>query len=309
MSPTILGARSSGERYGAYYVDTRSLCLHTLSTSAGETAELRSGSLRESLSCLARAIGRLSSSYRTFNTSFSWTLDLSMSPYAEKNTGSRSSTEEAGKEETIEVPMIVLDDLGICEQRAKTILERGAATGLPGMLDGRKSHMIRNLRRIAARFAGLLRRMGFTTLSTEIEGPSLQLSVGTRRRHILLRGRPDIVLVIETPYKQLAVINLEYTTYSSAPNTIIYRQTMYAYSLYRLYGFPVIPALLVDTPRDKKAYMLVKKSERAIEARIRAMLSRLSELAEGAPARPARSREACYTCPLPIRSTCPYWEG
>ena len=234
---------------------------------------------------------------------------MSMSPYAEKNTESRSSTEEAGKEETIEAPMIVLDDLGICEQRAKTILERGTATGLPGMLDGRKSHMIRNLRRIAARFAGLLRRIGFTTLSTEIEGPLLQLSVGTRRGRILLRGRPDIVLVIDTPHRQLAVVNLEYTTYGSAPDTIIYRRTVYAYSLYKLYGFPVIPALLVDTPRDKKAYMLVKKSERAIEARIRAMLSRLSELAEGAPARPARSKEACYTCPLPIRSTCPYWEG
>ncbi len=309
MSPMISAARSSGGRYGAYYENTRSLCSPTLSTLAEGTGESQSGSLRESLSCLARAIERLSYFYRTFNTSFSWTLDLNVSVYAEKSTASKSSTGKAGEEETIEAPMIILDDLGICEQRAKTILETGTATGLPGMLDGRERHRLRSLRRIAATAARLLERGGFKTLYTEVEGPLLPLFLSTRSRRILLRGRPDIVLLVETPYKQLAIVNIEYTTYTSAAYTIIYRQTMYAHTLYRLYGLPVVPALLVDAANSKEAYILFKSDEEVLETRLRTMLSRLAELAEGAPARPARSREACYTCPLPIRSTCPYWEG
>ena len=310
MSRMISGARSRGGGYGASYVDTRSLCSPTRSTSAEGTGGSRSASLRESLNCLAQAIERLSSSYRTFNTSFSWTLDLSTSVSVEKNTVSRSSTGEAGEEETRTAPMIILDNLGVCEQRAKTMLETGAQAALPGMIDGRERHQLRLLQRVAVRAANALKRRGFRILHRELEAPRLSLTLATRSgQRLQLRGRPDIVLAAATPGGQLAVINIEYTTYATAPETVIYRHSLYAHTLYRLLGFPVAPALLVDTPSGARSYILVKKNEGLLESRLRAMISRLAELAGGAPARPARSREACYTCPLSIRNTCPYWEG
>jgi len=309
LSRTTSGARSSAERYGASYVDTRSLCSPTRSTSVEGTAESRRGSLRESLDCLARAIERLSYSYRTFNTSFSWTLDLSTSVYEEKSTGSKSSTAEAG-EDTLQQPMIILDNLEICEQRAKAMIEAGASPALPGMLEGRERHQLRSLMKLAERAANALRRRGFTILGHKVEAPLLTLTVTTRSgNRIRLRGRPDIVIAAATLKKQLMMLNIEYTTYSTAPETITLRQALYAHTLYKTYGFPVVPALVVDTSRETKAYILAKKSEGALEARLRSALARLAELAEGAPAKPARSREACYTCPLAIRNTCPYWEG
>jgi len=307
LSPTISETRNNEGGYGAFYVDTRSLCSRTRSTLVKGTGELRSGSLQKSLNCLVQAIEQLSYSCKTFNTSFSWILDLSMSLYAERNIESESSTEKV--EEIIEAPMIILDDLRICEQRAKTILERGATTGLPGMLDGREKHKMRNLNRIKAMITTLLGRKGFKILNSEVEGPPLLFSTRTRKKRILLRGRPDIVLLVETPCRQLAAMNIEYATYTSASKTIIYRQTMYAHSLYNLYGFPVTPVLLIDASKTKGAYVLFKANERTIEFQLRAMLAKLAKLVEGIPARPARTKEVCYTCPLPIRSICPYWEG
>ena len=235
---------------------------------------------------------------------------MSTSVYVEKNTGSRSSTGEAGEEETRTAPMIILDNLGICEQRAKTMLETGAQAALPGMLDGRERHQLRLLKRVAMRAVNALKQKGFKILHRELEGPRLALTLATRSgKRLQLRGRPDIVLAAVTPRSQLAVINIEYTTYTTAPETVIYRHSLYAHTLYRLLGFPVVPALVVDTPSGAESYILVKRDESLVENRLRAMVSRLAELADGTPARPARSREACHTCPLSIRNTCPYWEG
>ena len=316
MSPTTSQTRCTVERYGACYADTLSACSPTRSTSGRGTGGPRSASLRESLRCLAQAIEQLSYSYRTFNTSFSWTLALNASPYGERSTESRSSTagthaEKPGREEekTIEAPMIILDELGVCEQRAKAILEYGPATGLPGMLDGRKQHIIKNLQAIARRAARSLREKGFTILSIMAEKPLPPLRLEAGRKTIVLKGRPDLVILAATPRNQLAVINIEYTTYTTAPRTIMERHVLYAYSLYTHYGFPVVPAVLIDTGREARTYILVKQDETRLENHLRSRLNRLAQLAEEDKARPPKSREACHTCPLPIRMRCPYHEA
>jgi hypothetical protein len=303
----ISTARSREEEYGVYYENTRSLCSHTQSTLERETGESQSALLRESLDCLAQAIERLSSSYKIFNTSFSWTLDLNVSLYVEKSTESKYSTDESEGEKIVEAPMIILDELGVCEQRAKTILETGATATLPGMLDGREKHKLARLKKIAAIARRSLHRRDFKTVYTEIESPLPPLYTVIRDKHVVLRGKPDIVLLVETPSKQLAIVNIEYSTYTTAPRTVIYRQAMYAHTLYKVYGFPVVPALLVDASNRRDAYILVKKNERTLETKLRTMLTRLSQLKESTSARPARSKEACHTCPLPIRNTCPHY--
>jgi hypothetical protein len=258
---------------------------------------------------LVQAIERLSSSYRTFSTSFSWTLALTELAFEAKSTEYESSTGEGVEEQVIKAPMSILDNLLVCEQRAKIMLSIGSPS-TPSMVDGRTEHR-RMVRRLLAVLRRLFERRNFTVLDYVIEAPTLSLATRTGgRRTLKLIGVPDIVIFVSSPKRQLFVLNIEYSTYRAAMDTIILRQALYAHILYRLFGYPVVPALTIESgTTGPQAFLLVAHDKNMLEKIFRRIFRRLAELAAGADPRPAKRLSVCDSCPLTIRSFCAYQTG
>jgi hypothetical protein len=151
-----------------------------------------------------------------------------------------------------------------------------------------------------------LERHGFSVLEVALE----RLLVKLRwRGEAVLLGAPDIVVAASTPCGGFATVNVEYATYASAPDTVRHRHALYSIALYRMYGFPVVPVLLVERPGARRSAYILRRGrgwERELESRIRRLLSIVSGKAEP---RPPRGRGACVSCPPRLRGLCPLKAG
>lgn len=305
MSHTMSGKRKTGGRSALYYESTRSLCSPTQYTSGKGIRGSRNASLQESLECLAQAIERLSSSSRIFNTNYSWILDLNVSGFLEKSIKSESSM---GGEEAV-IQMSLLDDLRVCEYRAKLRLDIRNGAETPGTMEGKKSH--RCLDRIAKKLNSILiikTDHGIRELHHHIEAPLVKLHYKKGPDRLLLVGRPDIVILLMRG-KNLFILSLEYATYSTALETLTYRHALYATGLYNFYGFPVVPALLLKDPvRGTTTYLLNR--DKGWDEELKKRVDRVLQLLTGrVDPRPPRSPEICASCPPRIRGLCPIHGG
>lgn len=303
MSRMMCGMRGIGGGSALYYVNTRSLCSHTQSTSAGVIGASQSASLQGSLRCLVQVIKRLSCSYKTLSTSFSWILPLEASVSGEKGARSQYSTV---REEGIAVPMSLLDDMEVCRYRAKLRLELGRGGSTPGTIEGRRAHGV--LGKIKVKLESILSEAGFEVIESHVEGPLVR--VGPLQGGLVLYGTPDIVLFMAYKEKgSFLALSLEYATYQAAAKTLIYRHALYSVAIYNHYGFPVIPALLVESPsRGFQGYILVPGGD--WRASIRKVVEGLLGLLGGdADPPPPATWKVCASCPPRIRGLCPLYGG
>ena len=224
---------------------------------------------------------------------------MNVSVYEEKTTESLSSME---KDPPI-IPMSILDDLEVCEVRAKLRMKLGKGGATPSTKEGKESH--KKLDALAGELLAGLEQRGFQVLDAAVE--RLIVSLWWRREAVLL-GAPDIVVFSSTPCRGFVIINAEYATYASAPETVKHRQALYSVALYRLYGFPVVPVLLVEKPGARIYAQILWRGpgwDRELGSRIMKIVS----IAYGGEEKPPRSREVCASCPPRLRGLCPLRGG
>lgn len=210
-----------------------------------------------------------------------------------------------GEAERIKLPMSVFDDLCVCEQRAKTLIEIGRGGETPSTRDGKKAH--EQLSKIAKLLKVSLKSRHYDVLEGPyIEFPQVSYLIRVKNSELMMVGVPDIVAFVSGE-EIFFVLEVEVATYSTAVKTIFLRQALYALSLYERYGFYVIPALLViPSLREARTYILFKNRE--WESRIRHAIKRLTEIVSGeVEPKPPRKSDICNSCPPRIRGLCPLW--
>ena len=105
------------EEFEISLVDIRPQCMHTQLASYRVLEDLQKGSLRAYLKCLTRIIEKQSCSSTMYDVRFSWRLPRGM--YLSEEVKSLIyPMKDKGRIQVIQLPMEILDDLNICEQRA-----------------------------------------------------------------------------------------------------------------------------------------------------------------------------------------------
>lgn len=210
-----------------------------------------------------------------------------------------------GKAERIGLPMSILDDLCVCEQRAKILVEIGQGGETPSTRDGKEMH--RQLNRIARLLKKSLESRHYNALEGPyIEGLEVSYPIRVGNLEFLMVGVPDIVTFVSSR-DTFFVLEVEVATYSTAVKTVFLRQALYALSLYERYGFCTIPVLLViPSLGEAKTYILFRG--RDWENRIRHAIERLAKIVGGeVEPKPPRNPDICSSCPPRIRGLCPLW--
>ncbi len=301
-----VGMKGSGVKSDVYLESIRLLCLRTQSTLAEALGELQKGSLRTYLKCLVMEIEHQLSSSTTFNMRFSWRLPKGMYPSAVGRHQSLSSMECADRV----LPMKALDDLAICEMRAKLrrqlVLQ---AHPTLAQLEGKRAEasILNSLWDV---FKHIVMKRGGTTL---FDGPVREkdvvltavVNVGGRVS-VVLRGRVDLLAF--TSFKGTPLVFLfEVTQYSGAASTVKHRLLAYASCIYAEYGFPVIPVLLLlnSSNEVRDAYIMVVKNLIA-GVELQKPIRRLVELLLGVREPRHANPEVCVSCDVAIRRSCPF---
>lgn len=253
------------------------------------------------LECLSQEIRRLLSSYKTFSTNYSWTLSRGRSQLEAKRVWSGYSTvsdpgQPWSKEwEEINVSIKTLSEVLVCENRLllkKRLKECGVTQS---EADARKNEQYTL---IALYIKNAVVRAGARIISEHIDGPFISVTYGM----IKTVGRPDIVLLAWSPAGAF-VVNVECVKYESAPMLVGLQQTLYAIGLYRTFGFPILPVLVVDAPLSFKIYVLRKHD--CWDKWLRTILDRAQAiLKEKSDPRLPRSSVFCDSCEPRVRGSC-----
>jgi len=277
--------------------------------------DLRRGSLRASLNCLAKVIEQSLSSSTTFSTSFSWRLPRGLYPFARTRGKLSYSTADEGLErKLVEGPMKVLDDLKVCKQRAILRLQPHLQAEPTIMqLTGKKWWDRKKesyARCVELAFKSLRGRR--TSVYTFVEHDIALTYVG-EKLDVVLRGKLDVLCFVslDVAYERvpLAVI-LEFTMHENADD-VVDRVVAYSSSVYSDVGYHVVPAIVVieDYEEDLVEDVLIVKNEdeHGISRRLLRRLKHLEELLTSPRELKRPKDELCSQCDVDLRKLCPLY--
>jgi len=305
------------EKYGVSFIDIRSQCLHIPSMSVEVLEDLRRGSLRSYLECSAKVIEQLLCFSTTSSTNFSWRLPRNL--YPSKANPEKSlyfSEEESVQKKMMEIPMKILDDLAICEQRAMLRAEPHLGNQ-PTVMEELGKKWWREKADSYRRAVENLFGGEHVKLLSNIEH-YLSLYYISTNFVFKLNGVADLVTIFsihckskitENVYYVPTTILFEFTLYRRI-ESIISRVVAYASGLYSEYGFLTVPIVLIvdDFENDiiERAVLLLNNNKAGFVSMLKNNLSRLEKLL-GEESRPRiASKEVCRQCDLDIRNRCPY---
>jgi len=309
--------RKLEERFGVSFVDIRSQCLPIPSTSERVLEGLRKGLLHSCLECLVKVIEQLLCSSTTSSTRFSWRLPRGLYPLkASPSKSSYSSEEEGIQTKVLNLPMKVLDDLNICEERAILRAEPHLSSQPTVMQEFGKTWW----RRKADKYRRVVETMFGTehvVLYSSVERSLSLYYVGSEFK-FQLQGVADLVAIFSIccktgrAEKESCVPNtvlFEFTIYERFEN-IVPRVIAYASSLYSEYGFLTMPVIVImrDFEEDvvERALLLLNSNEAGFTNVLKDSMKRLEALLSRR-ARPRKaSEEICTQCDIELRRRCPY---
>jgi len=211
------------------------------------------------------------------------------------------------------LPMKILDDLSVCEQRAMLRAEPHLG-GQPTVVQELGKAWWRKKANEYRRMVESLFKVEHVVLHSSIE-QSVSLAYVGSESTLLLRGLADLVIV--------ASICCRLAEEGCAPSTILFEFTMhesfetvtprviaYASALYAELGFPTIPVIAVmkDYENDVvEEFALLLNSNRAgFSTVLGSSLKKLEALVSGKIKPRTTSREICRWCDVDIRRRCPY---
>ena len=295
------------EKFGVSFVDIRSQCLHTQSMSDAVLKDLLRGSLRSYLKCLAKTIEQQLCSSTTSSMKFSWRLPRNLYLLEEKGVRLLSSTEEAG-EKTVWVPMKILDDLNICEQRAVLRAEphlRGKPTTQQEL---GKRWWSRKRKRYSRLIRSIMENIGLVH-DIWLEHLAALTYIGNNFV-INLVGLSDIAVFMtlkcSNDYIPL-IISFEFTIYREV-NNIIDRVVAYSSALYNKYGFLTIPIVVIIKDLDEnvveKMFLLMNVNKIGLIYHILTRLRKLEKLLSRELEPKHAPHEICQQCDIELRKRC-----
>ena len=217
--------------------------------------------------------------------------------------------------ELIEAPMKVLDDMSICEERAKLRVKNTTRSLLtPSEKEGKKwwyRERERYLRFLKSTFKEEDR---FITHKDSIEH-HLVLSYVGEKYVIEMHGSADIVLFTSLkckPSKKEFYMPLlflfEFTLFRNAVTTVKTRLEAYATALYGIYGYPTIPILIiVERENAYKGELYVLRKDSIFSNTLIGKLRRLEKLIKGEIRPKHAPKDVCTSCDINLRRMCPYF--
>ena len=212
------------------------------------------------------------------------------------------------------VPMKILDDISICEQRA--IIR--ASIGFKGTPTEQER---------AGKVWWTKKREQYRKLISSVLGAKLgavwiehdlSLTYVGSKKIVYLNGLADMVVFAsieceDREWKRVGSIPVlvlfEFTTYECIEG-VVDRVLAYASATFNRYGFPVIPVIIVlrDFEHDivDKCVIISNANRIGVVPRLQARLSRLEKLLLGELKPRHASAELCPFCDIDIRRICPH---
>jgi len=306
--------RGSGRRFGVSFVDIRLQCSHIQSISERVLEGLPRGSLHSYLECLVKVIEQQLCSSTTSSTSFSWRLPRSLYPLkVNPSKSSYSLEEERAATGLLVLPMKILDDLSICEQRAVLRAEPHLNNQPTVMQELGKTWWRKKADKYRSAIESILREK-HVVLHSSLEH-NLSLYYAGVRLSFQLQGRPDLAVISSICCEAKRgdcipiVILFEFTIYEHFED-IVPRVIAYASGLYVEYGFLTVPVIVVmrNYERDtvEKIVLLLNNDKAGFSIVVKSKVKKLEELLSGRAITRRASREVCAQCDVDIRRRCPY---
>jgi len=305
-----VGMRGFEERFGVYFVDIPSQCLHTRSTLGDALEDLRRGSLRVYLNCLAKVIEQLLCSSTTSSTSFSWRLPRGLYLLEEGSRISSSSTGEKAEKKVVFLPMKVLDDLSICEQRAILRAESRLSSKPTVHQELGKEWWNKRREKYSKLIESVLRGRG-EVYDRWLEHP-IGLAHEDSTMQINLSGLVDMIFFYSAScgdeYKPLILL-FEFTLHREIGD-VATRVTAYSSVIYTKYGFPTIPVIVVMKSINEdivEKMVLLMNTNRLGISQISVKMKRLEELLSGNVKPRYAPHEICLWCDTELRRRCEHY--
>jgi len=242
--------------------------------------------------------------------SFSWRLPRALYLLEERGRISSSSTGEAIEKEVVFLPMKVLDDLSICEQRAVLRAETQLSAKPTAQQELGKEWWSKNRDKYSKLTELVLGKSG------EVLDVWLEHSVGLvyegQNMQINLSGLVDMLVFYSTKCREDCISLLllfEFALHREVSH-VADRVVAYASSMYTRYGFLTLPVITVMKSVDEdqvERMVLLMNTDRLGISQIYAKVKHLEELL----IRRARPRhaphEVCYWCDTELRRRCEYY--
>ena len=212
------------------------------------------------------------------------------------------------------VPMKILDDINICEQRAVVRTNIGFRGAPTEQEKAGKTWWNKKREQYRKLISSLL---GVKLDAVWVEHDLFLTYAGTKKI-INLNGLADIVVFASIECKDResnevdrvpVFILFEFTMYEGIED-VVDRVLAYASATFNRYGFPVIPVIIVlkDFEHDivDKCVIISNANRTGLVPRLQAKLSRLEKLLLGELKPRHAVAELCPFCDIDIRRICPY---
>lgn len=302
--------KKPGEKLEVSFVDIRSLCLHTPSMSDAVLKDLQRGLLRSYLKCLAKVIEQLLCYSTISSMRFSWRLPRNLYLLEERKIRLLYSSVKEKEQKIVQVPMKILDDLNICEQRAKLRAEPHLGGKPTEMQELGKKWWVKKRKLYAKITKSILTSIGIIH-DVWLEHP-LSLIYTGKSFEILLNGLADMIFFISIKcYENYlpCILLFEHTMYREELN-IIDRVLAYASCLYNKYGLIVVPIISIVKDFDENVIdkMLIIENNNAIGL-VKSLwykLNRFEKLLTGEYKPKLAPQEICLQCDKELKRICPF---
>jgi len=242
--------------------------------------------------------------------SFSWRLPRGLYLLEERGRISSSSTGGEGKK-VVWLPMKVLDDLSICEQRAILRAETQLSAKPTVHQELGKEWWSRKRSAYGKLMRSVLRSRGIVH-DVWLEHP-LGLAYDGRTVQINLSGLVDVLAFysIECKGEYVPLVLLFEFTLHREVSDVASRVVAYSSATYTRYGFPTVPVVVVVKDPDEdlveKAVLLMNEDKLGV-SHINTKVGRLEELLSGS-VKPRRApRSVCPWCDTELRRRCEYYK-
>ena len=307
----IVEMKKFEERFGISFVNILSQCLRTRSMSGAVLEDLRRGLLRSYLKCLVKVIEQQLCSSTTSSMKFSWRLPRNLYLLEERKTKLLSSTEEELEKRVILLPMKILDDLNICEQRAILRAEPHLSGKPTTQQELGKRWWSKKREKYSRLICSVMKNIGL--VHDVWSEHSVMLTYVGNNVAINLMGLSDMVVFMSlkcsNDYIPLMLL-FEFTIYREVSN-IIDRVIAYSSTLYNKYGFLTIPIITVikELYEDlvERIILLMNINKTGTVYHLLLRLKKLEKLLSGELEPKHASQEICYQCDAELRRRCIFY--
>ncbi|MEM4675221.1 MAG: hypothetical protein QXM12_02915 [Nitrososphaerota archaeon] len=205
--------------------------------------------------------------------------------------------------------MKILDDLVVCEVRAKLRAKAVLQTGITPAEACGKSIWVKLRRHLVSIVESNVEKIGGNILNSYLERDvALTATIGgdAGTRNIILRGRIDLATLVKLKGSLFSML-FEVTEYGDAPGVVKSRLQAYASALYGELGFPVIPALVIVKEQEtvEDVVLLIGRSL-VPGVELRRAVNRLVRVLTGEEKLKAPDSNLCAFCDPSLRRLCTY---